>query len=396
MEFIKLLLTLTVFAIIPGQLIRIPISQSVIVTVGDVSSALTLIVFLMHSFAIKKKIILPKNIFLPFLIFTLTAATSTILATPNFSAKEIIIALLFLFRFVLYFSTFIVVVNTIKKNEVAKWLNFFLTTSVIFALLGFIQYHLFPDLSSLASLGWDPHQKRIVSTLLDPNFSGGLLTISFAAALSLFLHLKKRIYLAVTTIIFVALLLTFSRSSYLAVLTAVSTIGLFKSPKILIIFLAILVVSFIAIPQVKNRVIGAISFDETSQARVQSWNKALAIFVNNPVFGVGFNTYRFTQAQYGFFAPEQPEGGHSGAGSDSSILLVLATTGIVGTAAYLVFLFAIFKSASKQVRKSPLSLGTTAAFSGLIVHSQFVNSLFFPQIIIIFFFLLGLCIVYDS
>ncbi|MDP2632379.1 MAG: O-antigen ligase family protein [Candidatus Curtissbacteria bacterium] len=396
MELIKLLTVLTIFSIIPGQLIRIPISQSAIVTISDIASAFLLVVFLLYSTSIKKKLFLPKSLFIPFLIFTLTAVTSTILASVNFSQREIFVALLFLVRYILYFSIFIIVANTVKKTEVINWLNLFLTTSVIFSILGFLQFIFFSDLTVLAIYGWDPHQKRIVSTLLDPNFTGGLLTIAFAISISLFLYLKKRIYLVVTAVLFSALILTFSRSSYLALVCTVFVIGLLKSPKVLVIFLFIILLSFISIPQARNRVLGALALDETSQARIQSWSKALMIFKDNPILGVGFNTYRATQAQYGFFASEQPEGGHSGAGTDSSILLVLATTGVVGIAAYLAFLFAIAKTVTKNVRSSPLSLGATAAFVGLLVHSQFVNSLFFPQIMIIFFFLLGLCVVYDN
>ena len=396
MELTKLLLTLTIVSIIPGQLIRINATQSAVLTVGDISSAILMAVFFINSTNIKKALILPKKIFLPFLIFSSVAISSTIIAADIFSPREIIIAILFLVRFALYFGIFIVVVNTVKKKEITKWLNLFLFTAAIFALIGFFQYIFFPDLTSLAAFGWDPHQKRIVSTLLDPNFTAGLLAIALSMALSLFLSSKKNIYLLTSTVLFTSLILTFSRSGYLALLVVLATIGILKSPKILFVSLVAFIIAFITIPQVKNRILGALRVDETSQARIESWQKALVIFRDNPILGVGFNTYRATQAQYGFFPADQPEGGHSGAGTDSSFLLVLATTGIIGLGAYLAFLFAIFKNFSANIRKSPLSLGTTAAFLGILVHSQFVNSLFFPQIIIVLFFLLGACSVYDS
>lgn len=397
MDFVKLLLILAITSIIPGQLIRLslPVSSAAI-TITDVSSALLLIVFTIYSLAIKKSLKISKELFVPFLIFTLLALASTIFVVPIFSTGEITVSLMFLVRFMLYFSVFIVVANTVVKSQITNWLNLFLLICVVYSLVGLVQYVLLPDLTSLAALGWDPHQKRIVSTFLDPNFSGGLLTIAFAIALSLFLNLKKIVYLLTSGIFFLTLLLTFSRSSYLALIVTILAIGILKSPKILIIFLAALLISYTTIPQIKNRVTGALTLDETSQARIESWQKALAIFRNNAIFGVGFNTYRFTQAQYGFFPQDQPQGGHSGAGSDSSILLVLATTGVVGTMAYLVFLANIFKKFSKNLQKSALSLGSTAAFLGLLIHSQFVNSLFFPQITISLFFLLGLSAANDN
>lgn len=396
MDTIKLLLISTLLSIIPGQLVRISLFGSATITISDIAALLLVSVFTVYSLLLKKSIKLAKNVFVPFIIFTSLALTSTIFATQNFSTSEIVVSLLFLVRFVLYFSIFVVVANTITKSDTTKWLNLFLTVCLIFSLIGFLGIILFPDLTSLAAYGWDPHQTRIVSTFLDPNFSGGLEIIAFAIATSLFLNSKKTIYLIVSLITFSTLILTFSRSSYLGLLVVIFTIGILKSPKILVAFLLALIVSFLAIPQVKSRVIGALTLDETSQARIESWQKALQIFSDNAAFGVGFNTYRFAQANYGFFSSDQPEGGHSGAGTDSSILLVAATTGIVGVISYLVFLLNVGKTFAKNLLGNPLSLGATASFLGLLVHSQFVNSLFFPQIMLCLFFLLGLAASHDN
>ena len=397
MELIKLLLTLTVVSILPGQLVRISLpASSAAITLSDLTTILLILIFTVYSLSYKKSLKLPKDLLTPFVVFTAFALASTIFATQNFSTSQIVISLLFLARFALYFAIFAVVSNVIPKSDATKWLNLFLTVCLLFALVGFMQYVLFSDLTSLAAYGWDPHQKRIVSTFLDPNFSGGLLTIAFSISTALYLILKKNLYLLFSILFFCALVLTFSRSSYLSLLTAIFFIGFLKSPKILIVFLSATIISFLLISQVRNRVIGALTLDETSQARIESWQKAMTIFRDNIIFGVGFNTYRFAQVEYGFFSSDQPEGGHSGAGTDSSILLVAATTGIVGTSAYLIFLFNIARNLAKSLQKSALSLGSTAAFLALIIHSQFVNSLFFPQIMLSLFFLLGLSATHDN
>ncbi|OGE10812.1 hypothetical protein A3A60_02400 [Candidatus Curtissbacteria bacterium RIFCSPLOWO2_01_FULL_42_26] len=247
-----------------------------------------------------------------------------------------------------------------------------------------------PDLSFLAIYGWDPHNTRVASTLLDPNFSGGLITIFFSISLCMFIFKKGFIYIFLASIFFAAIILTFSRSSYLALLSTTSIIGLVKSPKALIVAMLVFTISFAAIPQVRNRVIGAFTLDETAAARIESWQRGWEIFSNNPVFGVGFNTYRFAQQSYGNFNFDSPEGGHSGAGSDSSILLVAATSGIFGFILYLALLFSLFEIHFKNIRKNYINLAAVAALSGLIIHSQFVNSLFFPQIMLPLFFITGL------
>lgn len=396
MDFVKLLLVITLASIIPGQLVRIPIGTSAAITVSDLSVLTLIVVFFVYSLAIKKTLKFENQIFLPLLIFTLIAVSSTILAGGNFTISEIIIALLFQIRFLLYFLISQVIFNVVKKAQIAKWLKLILAVSSVFALIGFAQLLFFSDLSFLTSYGWDPHQKRIVSTFLDPNFAGGLLIISFALAISSYVYNRGNLYLILSLAIFVSIILTFSRSTYLATLVVILTIGFLKSPKILAGFLTIFIFSFLIIPQVRERIAGAWSVDETSKARIESWRRAVIITKDHPFFGVGFNTYRAAQRQYGFFSPDLPEGGHSGAGSDSSVLLVLVTTGVFGLLAYLSILAAILKKFSANAKSNPLGLGGTASFLGLLVHSQFVNSLFFPQIMILFWFIVGLNLADDT
>ena len=104
------------------------------------------------------------------------------------------------------------------------------------------------------------------------------MSISFALSLAFYTREKKFILLLVSGIIFIAAILTFSRSTYLAFLTVLATIGILKSPRLLLAFLGIFLIAFFSVPQVKTRVAGALSVDETAQARLESWEKAIVIF----------------------------------------------------------------------------------------------------------------------
>ena len=167
-------------------------------------------------------------------------------------------------------------------------------------------------------------------------------------------------------------------------------IGVLKSFKITSFAILIFLLSFIFIPQARERVEGAVTFDETAKARIESWQKALLVFKDHFWVGVGFNTYRYSQASYGFFENDQDLGGHSGAGSDSSLLLVAATTGVFGLGAFIWILISIWETVAKSSKRSFIALGALASFVGLVVHSQFVNSLFFPQIMLLFWFFVGI------
>lgn len=390
MQLLKLLLILTLASLLPGQLLRLPtFGGSGSLTVSDLAVFMTVAIFTLNAFITKSLKISPQ-LLSALGAFALFAISSNILATTNYSLFEITISSLFLIRFIGYFALSIVVLNLINKKANINWLNLLLAIAMLFVITGLIQFMFIPDLSFLAVFGWDPHQRRVVSTMLDPNFTGGLLVIFFTIAIALYIFNKKIQYLLLSFIILSGLILTFSRSSYLALITALLTLGIFKSKKIMFIFLMIFIMAFGLIPQVRQRILGAVTFDETAQARLESWQRARVIFKDHPLLGVGFNNYRFAQSRYGFFSPDSPEGGHSGSGSDSSLLLVAATSGLFGFIAYIFFLVNLFKIFIKNARTSPVHLAGLSSFTALLVHSQFVNSLFFPQIMIVLFFILGL------
>lgn len=397
MGIIKLLLISSLVSLLLGQLIRLPLfSEAGAVTPTDIFVLATDLVFLVYFLTVKKSLKLPVKIFIPVSLFILSAFLSTFLALTVFSLTKIIISLSFLARFIIYFFLSIVVFNTIQKKQIQNWINLFIVIGSIFVFLGLVQFFAYPDLSFLASYGWDPHQKRVITTLLDPNFSGLIFSMLIAFSVSLYLYQKKNIYFFVALFSFIAQILTFSRSSYLATLTVMLLIGLFKSPKVIFATLIFFILAFSLNTKVRSRITGAFTLDETSMARIESWQKGLTVFKSNFLFGVGFNTYRYAQENYGFFTYDNPEGGHSGSGIDSSLLLVAATTGVIGLGFFLLMLFSIFQMLVQKVSLSYLHLATLASFLGLLIHSQFVNSFFFPQIMMFFWFFLGLILINDS
>lgn len=397
MDLLKILLISTLASILTGQLVRFPLFKNTgAITLTDLLVIFLDAVFLMYALLIKKSLILPPKIFIPFLFFAQIVILSIIFALNFFPFDQIIVSSLFAVRFLTYFFICIVVLNLVKKSEILKFVNLFLAIGALFTLSGFVQFLIFPDFTPIVRFGWDPHRYRLASTFLDPNYAGYLLSVLIAFATSLYLYQRKTIYLILCFLASFALILTLSRSSYLAVIAVILIIGFIKSPKILVLASLIFLLSFITVPQVKARIIGAVTFDETAQSRIKSWQNAITIFKNNPVLGTGFNTYRFAQAKSGFFSLDDPLGGHSGSGSDSSFLLILATTGLIGASCFLFLLMSIFLEFSKQLKSNYLHLAAFSAFAGILVHSQLVNSFFFPQIMLILWFVTGLVMVANT
>jgi O-antigen ligase len=241
------------------------------------------------------------------------------------------------------------------------------------ALLGLIQYCFLPDTRFIAEYGWDPHYFRLVGTFLDPGFLGMIFVFTLIM-ITLRLWSEKTLfnYLA-WMIVYVALALTYSRASYLAYITSMGIIALRK--RTIKFFAAILVVGIITIfllPRAGGEST-RLERESTIRFRITSWQHALIIARDHPLLGIGFNAYRNAQRQYNFFDDKFWEVSHGAAGADSSLLFVLATTGLVGLASFLYLGYEVIKQAKGD-------LLINASLGGLFIHSFFLNSLFYPWV----------------
>lgn len=398
MDFINLLIIASLASIIPGEIGRINVhSLYGGITLLELFTSISLAVSFFYLIIKKKKLFMPKNgFFTSFLVFVIVAAASSVLSFRFFPASTVFSGFLFLLRFVVFTMFSILIFNSIKKSSVNNFLNLFLVIGFMFTLIGILQFFLFSDLTFLTKYGWDPHQSRVVSTLLDPNYTGYLLVCFSLFSLSGYFFTGKIRYIALFMFFSISLVLTFSRSSYIAFLIGILTVGILKSPKLIIYASLASLLVFLSVPKARQRIIGALAVDETSQARIVSWQKAIVIIKSSPVLGVGFNNYRFAQQRLGLLDSEEGLAIHSSGGTDSSLLFVAATTGIVGLTSYIFLLAWIFLNLLKNARQSAIKLASSASFIALLFHSQFVNSLFFPPIMLAYFFLIGLSFVHDS
>ncbi len=395
MRLTKLLLVATLFTIIPGQLIRLSLFNAGAVTLSDFFVLITLTTFLAEKLFNREKIDFPKNLSVAFVFFLISASIANVFSLNFLTIGQSLEGTFLFLRFVAYFLLSIVTYNVVSNNF-QKWVKAMLVSGFIFTLLGVFQFFVFPDLGPFAQYGWDPHISRLFSSTLDPNFTGGIITILFALSLSSFLFDKKISNLALSIFFLVAIIMTFSRSSYLALTVTAFAIGAVKSIRIAILTIVVFAVLLVIVPQARSRVIGAFTIDETAAARIESWQKATTIFSSSPILGVGFNNYRIAQAREGFFGISNPTGGHSGSGSDSSVMTIIATTGVVGLFFFSFFIFQTLKILRLNSKKSAIALASFSSFLGILFHSQFVNSFFYPQFMLIIWFLVGLKIKSDN
>lgn len=339
---------------------------------------------------IKKLFLTPIDLLI--LLFISVTFVSLILALNWAQPNQIIVASFYWVRLVAYLLVSRITLDLAKTRKFTKEI---ITLSTIFAVAGLMQFWFFPDFSKYVQHGWDPHYYRVLSTFFDPNYAGLFLTFGFLFTLNQIYPIKKSVtprqlwLLTALTTIGVAMVLTFSRSTYLAFLIGLMVFAFFKDKRIIIATLILGLIVFISIPRVRTRVIGALNLDQTAKLRLVDYQKSWKIIEDNVLFGVGFNTLRYAKEEYGYFRNDrgvsQPSG-HAGAGADNSLLFIWSTSGIVGLTAFLSVL-GIMSYYMWRSKNRAVGLGLILAW---LVHGQFVNSLFYTGLLGWAFVIIGI------
>lgn len=385
MDLLKKIFLVFIFLFPFAEVGRLQFSNGVSVTVNDVGLILVLLVWFIYKF--NKKWNLKKNfLFKPILIFLSVATVSLLLNIPNLSIPSFFISLLYLVRFVAYSFLYFVIreFDTSYKRKISLAL---LASGFIVVVIGFVQYLFYPSLKNLFYLGWDEHLYRMFSTFLDPNFAGVFFVIYFLFTLGFLKeslqkkHRSKSIILSIISMLtLISVYLTYSRSAFLMlVLGVVVFLYLLGKRKVILVTVIILIaLIFISPKAFKTEGTDFLRVNSSSE-RVESLQTAVKIFQDSPIYGVGFNAYRYAQNRHGLNNIYW-QTTHSGAGTDNSFLFILATNGVVGLAFYLYLIFKIGQLASKNL-KNINSLALLSSLIGLCIGSLFVNSLFYVFIL---------------
>jgi O-antigen ligase len=337
-----------------------------------------------------------------FFLFFLFGFLAVALASLFFAGiwmpiREILESGFYLFRFLFLVLFGFVVSDTLNtKRQILIFSLALFAGGFLLSLLGFVQLALFPDFTQMQQFGWDPHIGRLLSTWFDPNFLAGYFAFLLSILAGLFLFapsFKYKIFLIIFSLpVFLAFLLTYSRSGLVALAVSFLLLGIFFARKMLlfgICFLFLLLPFFPrALDRAEQGVQSVASFvqqeeaiflpDATARLRITNWQEGIKIFEEHPWFGVGFNTLRFLRS----------ENIHSSGGFDSSLLTVATTTGIIGLFFFIAMIISLFlmvfsciKSEGHTTRKG-IAMGIFCGSIGLLAHSFFVNSLFFPLLFI--------------
>ncbi|MBI2600929.1 O-antigen ligase family protein [Candidatus Daviesbacteria bacterium] len=366
-----------------GQIIKMPLGLG-----GVTLLDLTLSAYTVFSAFYYKSLIKNIPIFIKVGFAFLGVATISLIFTPlNLSFQETLNSFLYIFRIfvIFYFGWF---VYSYKNTIFEKTHIFLLMSGITIALLGLVQLVLFPDLGFLESRGWDPHFFRLASSFIDPNFTGGFLVLTIVLLMGLWnmLKFRKNYKIAVFILLYLALTLTFSRSSYLMFLFSTTTFSAFlKSMRLAVLSITLFVLLFVSFWGYTQLVSKPRGIDRSASAsfRLTTWQQGYTIWQKSPILGVGFNAYKYALRDYKI-ADKQFLNSRGSTSNDFSLLHILATTGLVGLIFYLLLLSSLIYTGWKifNISKDVTGVVLISGLVGLLAHSIFNNSLFYPFILI--------------
>ena len=241
----------------------------------------------------------------------------------------------------------------------------FVIANIIF---GFIQYFFWPDFTYFNINQWDPHLYRLVSTFFDPTFTG-LIYLLFL--IKVYLDNKfpyRKLFLVFS---YLAIALTYSRSTYLAFIIAFVFISLStKKIKPFLISLIIILATIFCLPRQPGE---GTKLERTSSitAKIENYQQGINLFFKHPILGVGYNNIPILRQNKNLQS-------HANSGFDGSILTILITTGIIGT---------IFLLLGGKKYYQTASLAQKTFIWIILFHSLFANSLLYPWTLLALIFL---------
>ncbi|MFH1561417.1 MAG: O-antigen ligase family protein [Patescibacteria group bacterium] len=333
-----------------GQLEKLPLGiTGVSIYVHDLVLAVAwAYLFLKHRDQLrawlKAKTLLKDKLLFFFLVFSGIALACWCLALPDWG-RDSFKGLGYLVRWLLLLAPYLL----FKLRGAKANLPLIRRSIYLMIVLSWIFYLWLPDARHLKLFGWDDHYFRLIGTILDPNYLAIIIVLGFGLELA-----RRKQSLVRIVFLLLSLGLTYSRAGWLSLGVLILGWALAKRKLIKPIFylsLGLLVFYFIPKPIGEG---GNLLRTASVNARLVNYQQSWQVIKDHPVWGVGFNNY-----------PLSSQGNNK---ADNSLLLVWATTGIVGLVVFLLWWF---------------QLKPTWLFAPILFHSMFNNTLFYPWVLML-------------
>lgn len=288
------------------------------------------------------------------------------------------------------------------KKQFRNLLTVFVLSGTAVCLYGIAQY----------VFGWDINQAwmdeemfsdikmRIYSTLENPNVLGEYILLVLPAAIGLMWTRKgvlpKMVYGGIAVMMFVALILTFSRGCWIGLLVAAAVFITFAAGKLWGLGLIALPILPAVLPDsIINRFtsIGDMK-DSSTSYRVYIWMGTAAMLKDFWLSGIGMGAEAF-KSVYPFYSYSGIVAPHS----HNLFLQIMVESGICGIAVFLLIMVFFFKKMALGYRIggkgdefSTVMTALSAGICGFLVQGLFDNCFYNYRVLLVFWCVIGMAV----
>lgn len=294
-----------------------------------------------------------------------------------------------------FMTVYFVIINTVNSEKILNnLLTMFVLSGFLVCLYGIAQY----------VFGWDMAQAwmdeemfgdikmRIYSTLGNPNVLGEYILLVLPVSIGLMWTRKdaaaKIVYAGISAIMFLALILTFSRGCWIGLLFAAAIFITFAAGKLWGLGLIALPIIPMVLPEtIINRFasIGDMK-DSSTSYRVYIWMGTLAMIKDFWVSGIGMGQESFTQV-YPFYSYSGIVAPHS----HNLFLQILVESGVCGIAVFLLIVFFFirrmmvgYQVGGKGDSLSTIITAVSAGICGFLLQGMFDNCFYNYRVMLVF------------
>lgn len=295
-----------------------------------------------------------------------------------FNPPQILTGALYLVRFVSYiiFSKIIWDKYGKSKDKKELMIQSLIAIGFFVAVFGWIQYLVFPDLTALKIFGWDDHYFRLVSTLLDPAFTGIILVLTEILVVLKTVKKQTKLLFFLNVFLVMTIAFTYSRASYLSlVLSLIILVWKFRQ-KLLFFILVFFVLLIPILPKPAGEGVN-LARTYSINEKFKNYRDSAKLFEQSPIFGVGFNNICEAKQKFLNNGNPVPDAMHSCSGLDNSLFFILATTGIAGV---FVFVDAIYMTL-KNTSADYFGLALKLSFFAIFIHGMYTNTFFYSFVL---------------
>lgn len=375
--FIKWSLFLILGLVTLGQFGRVEFSPGIAIYLFEI----VLIFFVLPCLTrtSQLKILLKSPLFMLFAIFDLWILLHSLSS---------LVSLLYYARFTLYAVFGISLYLYVNSGWLAvRWIRTLILSSlVVVALSGLLQYIFIPDTRFLVYSGWDNHLYRLIGVFFDPGFTGIILVMGAIFTLQMISKPNQKrminwFWVLMLSCFSLSILLTYSRASFVAYLGALMFLILRQRKAWFLLIAALFIICIPLLPRPKSE--GArLERTASIEARLESVSTGLnSLTTKQAIFGGGW--YKQKNLQMRDYLGSQITSHNSA--PDNSYVFIFSSLGVVGVALFLGFVTRVLWN----FRKTDVVI---AIFVALSLHALFSNTLFYPFVL----FYLGVIMVSTS